>query len=73
MSHAGGNGFLLEGVRRLGSGAIFLIQLLVACVPACGRPRLLAHQIYNAGARSLVITNVSRSSTSSKPIVWMKT
>ena len=55
MSHAGGNGFLLEGVRRLGSGAIFFIQLLVACVPACGRPRLLAHQIYNAGARSLII------------------
>jgi len=55
VSHAGGNGFLLEGVRRLGSGAIFFIQLLVACVPACGRPRLLAHQIYNAGARSLII------------------
>lgn len=55
MSHAGGNGFLLEGVRRLGSAAIFLIQLLVACVSACARPRLLAHQIYNAGARSLII------------------
>ena len=55
MRDARGNGFLLEGVRRLGSAAIFLIQLLVACVPACGRPRLLAHQIYNAGARSLII------------------
>jgi phospholipid/cholesterol/gamma-HCH transport system permease protein len=55
VSHAGGSGFLLEGVRRLGSGAIFLIQLLVACVAAFGRPRLLAHQIYNAGARSLII------------------
>ncbi len=55
MSDGGGSGFLLEGVRRLGSGAIFLIRLLVACVPACARPRLLANQIYNAGARSLII------------------
>jgi phospholipid/cholesterol/gamma-HCH transport system permease protein len=54
-----GVGFLLEGVRRLGSAAIFLIRLLVACVPALGRPRLLAHQVYNAGARSLIIIMLS--------------
>jgi phospholipid/cholesterol/gamma-HCH transport system permease protein len=59
VSRAGGNGFLLEGVRRLGSVAIFFFQLLVACVPACGRPRLLAYQIYNAGARSLIIIMLS--------------
>jgi phospholipid/cholesterol/gamma-HCH transport system permease protein len=59
VSNGSGNGFLLEGVRRLGSTALFLIQLLIACVPAFGRPRLLAHQIYNAGARSLIIIMLS--------------
>jgi len=54
-----GQGLPLEGVRRLGSAAIFLGQLLVACVPALARPRLLAHQIYNAGARSLIIIMLS--------------
>jgi phospholipid/cholesterol/gamma-HCH transport system permease protein len=53
------NGFLLEGVRRLGSVVIFLVRLLVACVPALARPRLLVHQIYNAGARSLIIVMLS--------------
>jgi len=55
----GGNGFMLEGVRRLGAVTIFLIQLLLQCVPALGRPRLLVHQIYNAGARSLIIIMLS--------------
>ena len=59
MSNGSGNGFLLEGVRRLGSTVLFLIQLLIACVPAFARPRLLAHQIYNAGARSLIIIMLS--------------
>jgi phospholipid/cholesterol/gamma-HCH transport system permease protein len=59
VSNGSGNGFLLEGVRRLGSTALFLIQLLIACVPAFARPRLLAHQIYNAGARSLIIIMLS--------------
>ena len=54
-----GNGFLLEGVRRLGSGAIFLVRLLGECVPALRRPRLIVHQIYNAGARSLIIIMLS--------------
>jgi phospholipid/cholesterol/gamma-HCH transport system permease protein len=59
VSNGSGNGFLLEGVRRLGSTVLFLIQLLIACVPAFARPRLLAHQIYNAGARSLIIIMLS--------------
>jgi phospholipid/cholesterol/gamma-HCH transport system permease protein len=59
VSNGSGNGFLLEGVRRLGSTVLFLIQLLIACVPAFARPRLLAHQIYNAGARSLIIIILS--------------
>jgi phospholipid/cholesterol/gamma-HCH transport system permease protein len=53
------NGYLLEGVRRLGAVALFLLRLLVQCVPALGRPRLLVQQIYNAGARSLIIIMLS--------------
>ncbi|HYC10026.1 MAG TPA: lipid asymmetry maintenance ABC transporter permease subunit MlaE [Steroidobacteraceae bacterium] len=53
------NGYLLQGVRRLGSVAIFFLQLLLQCVPALARPRLLVHQIYNAGARSLIIIMLS--------------
>ena len=59
MIPGGGNGFLLEGVRRLGAVAIFLVRLLGECVPALGRPRLLVPQIYNAGARSLIIIMLS--------------
>ena len=53
------NGLLLEGVRRLGSVTLFFMRLLLQCVPALGRPRLLINQIYNAGARSLVIIMLS--------------
>jgi phospholipid/cholesterol/gamma-HCH transport system permease protein len=55
-SHAG---FLIEGIRRLGAVAIFLLQLLAQCVPALARPRLIVAQIYNAGGRSLVIIMLS--------------
>jgi phospholipid/cholesterol/gamma-HCH transport system permease protein len=59
MSNGGRDGLLVEGVRRLGSVAIFLVQLLAQCVPALGRPRLLVNQVYNAGARSLIIIMLS--------------
>ena len=59
MSSTARNGYLLEGVRRLGSVALFFLRLLVQFVPALGRPRLLVHQIYNAGARSLIIIMLS--------------
>jgi len=59
MNQRGGDGFILEGVRRLGAVTIFLVRLLLECVPALGRPRLLVHQIYNAGARSLIIIMLS--------------
>lgn len=59
MSSGGRNGILLEGVRRLGSVVIFFLSLIVQCVPALGRPRLLVNQIYNAGARSLIIIMLS--------------
>jgi len=59
MSNGGGDGFILEGVRRLGAVAIFLVRLFGECLPALRRPRLLVHQIYNAGARSLIIIMLS--------------
>src|SRR6202171_2095994 len=59
MRHGGGNGVILEGVRRLGAVAIFLVRLLGECLPALRRPRLLVPQIYNAGARSLIIIMLS--------------
>jgi phospholipid/cholesterol/gamma-HCH transport system permease protein len=35
--------------------ALFLWRVLAHCGPALARPRLIVHQIYNAGARSLII------------------
>jgi phospholipid/cholesterol/gamma-HCH transport system permease protein len=51
--------YLLDGIRRLGSVALFFLQLLLQSVPALARPRLVVHQIYNAGARSLIIIMLS--------------
>jgi phospholipid/cholesterol/gamma-HCH transport system permease protein len=59
MSNGGGSGVVFQGVRRLGAVTIFLGQLLAQCLPSLGRPRLLVHQIYNAGARSLIIIMLS--------------
>ena len=47
--------FLLQGVRRMGATALFFGRLLVQCLPALARPRLIVSQIYNTGARSLII------------------
>ena len=55
MSGGKHRSFVLEGIRQLGASAIFLFRLLVQCVPAFARPRLVAYQIYNSGARSLII------------------
>lgn len=59
MSDGSGNSVVFEGVRRLGAVTIFLGQLLAQCLPSLGRPRLLVQQIYNAGARSLIIIMLS--------------
>jgi phospholipid/cholesterol/gamma-HCH transport system permease protein len=59
MSNGSGNNVVFEGVRRLGAVTIFLGQLLAQCLPSLGRPRLVVHQIYNAGARSLIIIMLS--------------
>lgn len=50
---------LLEGVRKVGVTALFFLKLLAACPPALSRPRLIVAQIYNAGARSLIIIMLS--------------
>jgi phospholipid/cholesterol/gamma-HCH transport system permease protein len=59
MSNGSDGGILFEGVRRLGAVVIFLGQLLIQCLPSLARPRLLVYQIYNAGARSLIIIMLS--------------
>jgi len=42
-------------LARIGSVALFLLRVLAACGPALARPRLIAHQVYNSGGRSLII------------------
>lgn len=44
-----------DGVIKLGAVTRFFLRVLGQCLPALSRPRLLVEQIYNAGARSLVI------------------
>jgi phospholipid/cholesterol/gamma-HCH transport system permease protein len=43
------------GMQRLGHVALFFMQVLGQCGPALAQPRYVVQQIYNAGARSLVI------------------
>jgi phospholipid/cholesterol/gamma-HCH transport system permease protein len=50
---------LMEAVRKVGETGLFFVRLLAACVPALARPRLIIAQIYNAGARSLIIIMLS--------------
>jgi phospholipid/cholesterol/gamma-HCH transport system permease protein len=59
MSNGSRNSVVFEGVRRLGAVTIFLGQLLAQCLPSLARPRLVVYQIYNAGARSLIIIMLS--------------
>jgi phospholipid/cholesterol/gamma-HCH transport system permease protein len=46
-------------LRRLGGMSLFLAQILARVIPSLGKPGLLVRQIYNAGARSLVIVMLS--------------
>jgi phospholipid/cholesterol/gamma-HCH transport system permease protein len=45
----------VRALRAVGAPALFLLRVLAHCGPALARPRLIVHQIYNAGARSLII------------------
>jgi phospholipid/cholesterol/gamma-HCH transport system permease protein len=42
-------------LSKIGAVALFLLQVLAACGPALRRPALIVRQIYNSGARSLII------------------
>ena len=44
-----------ETLARIGSVALFQLSILRVLGPALARPRLIVNQIYNCGARSLVI------------------
>jgi len=46
-------------LRATGQLVLFLFRVLAQCGPALARPRLIVHQIYNAGARSLIIVMLS--------------
>ena len=49
------DGLLTGALRRIGAVGVFFGAVLLQCVPALARPRLIVHQVYNAGARSLII------------------
>jgi phospholipid/cholesterol/gamma-HCH transport system permease protein len=59
MSAALSDALFTRSVRKLGAVALFFWRLLAQCGPALARPRLIVNQIYNAGARSLVIIMLS--------------
>jgi phospholipid/cholesterol/gamma-HCH transport system permease protein len=59
MSNGVRRGPIAEFLRKAGFAAIFFVRLLIACVPALARPRLIVAQIFNAGGRSLIIIMLS--------------
>ena len=50
-----GENLIVRFVRIVGQVTLFFGRLLAQCLPSLARPRLVVHQIYNAGARSLII------------------
>ena len=50
---------VMEAVRKTGVTGLFFVRLLGACIPALARPKLIIAQVYNAGARSLIIIMLS--------------
>lgn len=59
MSAVTGELLPLRSLRRVGAVMLFLFKLLAQCGPALARPGLIVSQIYNAGARSLIIIMLS--------------
>jgi phospholipid/cholesterol/gamma-HCH transport system permease protein len=55
----GADNFVIDGLRKVGKVSLFFLSLLAQCIPALARPRLIVNQIYNAGARSLIIIMLS--------------
>lgn len=50
---------IVASLQRVGRVVVFLGRVLAQCGPALMRPRAVIHQIYNAGARSLIIVMLS--------------
>jgi phospholipid/cholesterol/gamma-HCH transport system permease protein len=46
---------VIAALRSIGAVALFLLKVLAACGPALRRPALIIRQVYNCGARSLII------------------
>lgn len=46
---------MIAALRSVGSVTLFFLRVLGACVPALARPGLIVRQVYNSGARSLII------------------
>jgi phospholipid/cholesterol/gamma-HCH transport system permease protein len=59
MSAAIQDGLLIRAVRAVGEVTLFLARVVIECGPALARPGLIVQQIYNAGARSLIIIMLS--------------
>ena len=49
----------LDALGKIGAVSLFLLRVLGQCIPALARPQLVIRQVYNAGARSLVIIMLS--------------
>ncbi len=49
----------LDALGKIGAVSLFLLRVLGQCIPALARPQLVLKQVYNAGARSLVIIMLS--------------
>lgn len=50
---------MIGALQRIGSVGVFLARLLAQAGPALARPRSVVHQVYNCGARSLIIIMLS--------------
>ena len=59
MISASGENLIFRLLRTVGQRIVFLAALLAQCVPSLARPRLIVLQVYNAGARSLIIIMLS--------------
>jgi len=46
-------------IQRVGRIAVFLVRVIAQSGPALARPRSVVHQVYNAGARSLIVIMLS--------------
>jgi phospholipid/cholesterol/gamma-HCH transport system permease protein len=49
------DGLVVAMLRRVGAIGVFFFRILAQCGPALLRPRIVVHQVYNAGARSLIM------------------